>query len=94
MSNSEKIDPKSRGTFVEEFLEGFDRSELARKVGDSIVETLKEKHEGENLTKSMVDGLFSEHPDVPAELRDDLKFRNEVDAYILNKVFNGVMPSG
>ena len=91
---SEKIDPKDRGTFVEEFLEGFDRSELARKVGDSIVETLKEKHAGENLTKSMVDGLFSEHPDVPDALRDDLKFRNEVDAYILKKVFNGVILSG
>ena len=82
---SDKIDPKSRGTFVEEFLEGFDRSELARKVGDSILESLKKDHENENITKSMVDKYYAEHPDVPDEYRESLEFRAEVDSHILKR---------
>ena len=36
----EKVDPSSRGTFVDEFLERFDKSELARKVGNAIADKL------------------------------------------------------
>ena len=80
---SDKIDPKSRGTFVEEFLEGFDHSELARKVGASIVETLEKEHADGKLIRirPRFEQLFAEHPDIPDNLRDDLPFfRETLDA--------------
>ena len=36
----EKIDPSSRGTFVDEFLERFDKSELIRKASEAVSDKL------------------------------------------------------
>ena len=82
-----KVDPSSRGTFVDEFLERFDKSELVRSVGNAVADklvALYKKTEGAydiETRKGFVDGI----PTVPLveEVLEDVfeVFSKNIDAF-------------